>query len=164
MPAVLAFAEVGTTLHIRRADFDDLRVVELLTAHMTTARAQTARGSAHALDLQDLRAGDISVWTIWREEALLGVGALKRLSAQEGEIKSMHTAVAARREGIGRALLNHIITIARAEDLSRLSLETGSWPYFAAARALYAAHGFVECGPFGCYRADLNSVFMTLKL
>ena len=49
------------------------------------------------------------------------------------------------------------------EDV-RLSLETGSWPYFEAARAFYRRHGFVECPPFGDYNPDPNSVFMTLEL
>ena len=66
--------------------------------------------------------------------------------------------------GIGGAMLRHIIAAARATGMRRLSLETGSWPYFAPARALYAAHGFVECGPFEGYGPDPNSVFMTLDL
>jgi putative acetyltransferase len=95
---------------------------------------------------------------------VVGVGALKRLSAEHGEIKSMHTAEAARGRGVGSALLRQIIAAARARGMSRLSLETGSWAYFLPARALYARHGFVECPPFGEYQADPNSVFMTLEL
>jgi putative acetyltransferase len=151
-------------IHIRLADFDDPRVIELLTAHTASARAQTAQGSAHALDLRQLRAADIAVWTIWRAPELLGVGALKRISAVEAEIKSMHTVEAARRQGIGHAMLDHLLAVARSERLSQVSLETGSWSYFAPARALYAAYGFVQCGPFGPYHADPNSVFMTLRL
>jgi putative acetyltransferase len=153
-----------SNVDIRLADFEDPRVIELLTAHTASARAQTAQGSAHALDLRQLRAVDIAVWTIWRASDLLGVGALKRISAVEGEIKSMHTVEAARRQGIGHAMLGHLLAVARSERLSQVSLETGSWPYFAPARALYAAHGFVPCGPFGPYHADPNSVFMTLRL
>jgi putative acetyltransferase len=95
---------------------------------------------------------------------VLGVGALKRLSPDHGEVKSMHTAEAARGRGVASALLGRIVESARAAGLTRLSLETGSWPYFAPARALYARHGFTECGPFGDYREDPNSVFMTLPL
>jgi putative acetyltransferase len=76
----------------------------------------------------------------------------------------MHTAQAARRTGVGSAMLRHIIATARAGGMARLSLETGSWDYFAPARALYARHGFVECDPFGDYVLDPNSVFMTLDL
>ena len=76
----------------------------------------------------------------------------------------MHTAEAARGRGVGSAMLGHIMAAARARGMSWLSLETGSWPYFAPARTLYVRHGFVECGPFGEYREDPNSVFMTLVL
>jgi putative acetyltransferase len=95
---------------------------------------------------------------------LLGCGALKRLSAEHGEVKSMHTVESERRNGIGSAMLRHIIATARAETMSRLSLETGSWGYFRPARALYRKHGFVECAPFGDYVPDPNSIFMTLDL
>ena len=95
---------------------------------------------------------------------LVGVGALKRLSADHGEVKSMHTAEPARGRGVGSALLAHIAEAARARGMTRLSLETGSWAYFRPAVALYRAHGLVACGPFGDYRVDPNSVFMTLDL
>jgi putative acetyltransferase len=128
----------------------DERVVELLRVHLASARAQTAPGSAHALDLDGLQAPKISLWTIRDDDgALLGVGALKRLSADHGEVKSMHTAEAAGGRGVGRAMLRHIVAAARASGFSRLSLETGSWDYFRPARALYRSHGFVECPPFG---------------
>ena len=173
---------------------DDPRVVALLDTHLAQARAETAPGSAHALDLSGLRSPDVAFWSAWEDDmpgndmpaggapggsatsgnpsagamlggaTLVGVGALRRLSADHGEVKSMHTAVAARGRGVGAALLRHIVAAARARGVTRLSLETGSWPYFAPARALYARHGFVECPPFGDYRPDPNSVFMTLTL
>jgi putative acetyltransferase len=101
---------------------------------------------------------------MWDGEALLGVGALKRLSPEHGEVKSMHTARSARRRGVARAMLRHTIAAARASGLERLSLETGSWDYFGPARALYRSHGFVECPPFADYALDPNSVFMSLDL
>jgi putative acetyltransferase len=153
-----------TALRIVDGGLDDPRVVALLRLHLTRARAETAPGSAHALDLSGLRAPEVSFWSAWEEGELVGVGALKRLSAEHGEIKSMHTAEAARGRGVGSALLRHIMAEARARGMRRLSLETGSWPYFLPARALYARHGFVECGPFGDYREDPNSVFMTVAL
>lgn len=142
----------------------DPRVVALLQTHLQSARAETAPGSAHALDLTGLQAPDISFWAVWDGESLLGVGALKRLSPDHGEVKSMHTAQASRRAGVGSAMLRHIIAAARAGGLARLSLETGSWDYFRPARTLYARHGFLECAPFADYRPDPNSVFMTLDL
>ena len=151
-------------MQIRSGGLSDPRVIALLEHHLTTARAQTAPGSAHALDLSGLAAPEISFWTIWDGETLLGTGAMKRLSDDHGEVKSMHTAEVARRRGVGSAMLAHIVEEARRQGLRRLSLETGSWDYFRPAIALYAAHGFVECGPFGDYRLDPNSVFMTLDL
>jgi putative acetyltransferase len=151
-------------MRITQGDFSDPRVFELLQIHLTSARAQTAPGSAHALDLTGLQSPDISFWTIWEDQALLGIGALKRLSADHGEIKSMHTAQGMRGKGVGTAMLRHIIATGRARGMSRLSLETGSWEYFNPARELYRSHGFVECPPFADYVLDPNSVFMSLDL
>ena len=143
---------------------DDSRVQKLLAHHFTSARAETALGSAHALDLSGLKSPDIHFWSAWDGEAVIGIGALKRLSESHGEIKSMHTEQAYIQKGVGAAMLRHIIAEARKMGLLRLSLETGSWPYFVPARELYSRHGFVECPPFGSYLADPNSVFMTLEL
>lgn len=154
----------NNSMQIIPGDLDDRRVIDLLNTHVTTARAETARGSAHALDLAGLQAPDIRFWAIWDRDELLGVGALRQLSADHGEVKSMHTAQSTRRRGAGSAMLRHIIEAARAEGLSRLSLETGSWDYFIPARAFYRRHGFVECPPFGDYAADPHSVFMSLDL
>lgn len=143
---------------------DHPRVVELLHNHLTRSRAETAPGSAHALDLSGLKSPDVTFWSAWVDEAVVGVGALKTLSKDHGEVKSMHTVAAARGQGVGSAMLRHIIEAARSRGMSRLSLETGSWPYFAPARALYTRHGFIECPPFGDYTEDPNSVFMTRSL
>lgn len=151
-------------IRIARGDLHDARIAELVRLHLTSARAQTAPGSAHALDLAALQSPDITFWTVWEDETLLGIGALKRLSADHGEVKSMHTVEPMRRKGAGSATLRHIIVAARARGMSRLSLETGSWDYFRLARAFYARHGFVECPPFADYVLDPNSVFMSLDL
>lgn len=151
-------------MHIIEGGLDDPRVVELLHTHQSRAWTETARGSGHALDPSALRAPGVTFWSAWEGSLVVGVGALRRLSADHGEIKSMHIAEAARGRGVGSAMLQHIMAAARGRGMTRLSLETGSWPYFAPARALYARHGFVECQAFGEYRADPNSVFMTLGL
>jgi putative acetyltransferase len=155
---------MGTPLTMCEGGLDDPRVRDLLEHHVRTARAATAVGSAHALDLDGLKATDVQFWSAWQGDTLVGVGALKRLSPSHGEIKSMHTVQTVRRRGVGTAMLRHIIDRARARGMTRLSLETGSWAYFEPARALYRRHGFVECPPFGDYVQDPNSVFMTLEL
>ena len=152
------------TIRIIRGDFGDPRVAALLRVHVTQARAQTAPGSAHALDLDGLRSPEISFWTMWEDETLMGIGALKRLAADHGEVKSMHTAQPVRRKGAGSVMLRHIIAVARASGMARLSLETGSWDYFRPAQAFYRRHGFIKCPPFADYVLDPNSVFMTLDL
>ncbi len=147
------------------ADLDDPRVIALVRRHVARAHAESgAANSAHALDLAGLKASEVRVWTLWDFDTPVGIGALKLLSQDHGEVKSMYTAETARRRGAARAMLRHIIAEACVSGLSRLSLETGSWPYFGPARALYAGHGFEPCPPFGDYVLDPNSVFMTLNL
>jgi putative acetyltransferase len=157
---------VGETamLEIVAGGLDDPRVIRLLGIHFTSARAQTAPGSAHALDLAGLKSPEICFWSAWDGDDLVAIGAMKRLSDSHGEVKSMHTAVAARRRGVGSAMLEHIIAAARNRGIRKLSLETGSWAYFQPAVALYRRHGFVECPPFADYELDPNSIFMTRDL
>jgi putative acetyltransferase len=149
---------------ILEGGLDDQRVQALLAHHVQTARAQTGRDSAHALDSNGLKSPDIRFWTAWDGDRAIGIGALKRLSETHGEVKSMHTALSSRRKGVASMILRHIIAVARQMGLSRLSLETGSWPYFDAAREFYRRHGFAECPPFEDYFYDPNSVFMTIEI
>ena len=151
-------------IRIIEGGLEDGRVIALLSIHMTRARAATAVGSAHALDLSGLRGPGIQFWTAWEGENVVGTIALKRLTGLHGEVKSMHTAEAFRRRGVGTVLLRHVMVAARGEGMERVSLETGASGYFVAARAFYARHGFVECGPFGEYVVDANSVFMTVGI
>jgi putative acetyltransferase len=65
-------------IRIAQGDFNDTRVVDLLRTHRTRARAETAPGSAHALDLTGLQSSIMSFWTMWDDESLLGFGAVKR--------------------------------------------------------------------------------------
>ena len=127
-------------------------------------RAITPEGSVHALDLDALRGPALHFVTLNEGGAVLGIGALKWLDKAHGEIKSMHTAAAHRGRGVARTILAHLMAEARAASMTRLSLETGSTGHFAAPRALYAAHGFAPCGPFGDYRPDPHSHFMTRAL
>lgn len=150
-----------------RIEVDDLSrpaIYRLLEEHLDDMRAITAAGSVHALDLDKLRRPDISFWSAWDGDLLLGCGALKALDDRHGEIKSMRTPSAHRRRGAGRPLLAHIVAVARARGCERLSLETGASAPFHPAHALYRSAGFVACGPFVGYAPDPNSVFLTLRL
>jgi putative acetyltransferase len=151
-------------MQIIPGDLADPQVVDLLRHHLAGSEAHSGPGGSHALDLKELQSPDITFWTAWDGETLVATGALKQLSADHGEVKSMHTAEAARRKGAGSAILEHIISVARSRGISRLSLETGSWDYFRPAIALYRRHGFIERPPFAGYVPDPNSIFLTLDL
>jgi putative acetyltransferase len=118
----------------------------------------------HALAIEGLRSPDVTFWSVWEGEDLVGCGALKELSAEAGEIKSMRTVEAHRGRGVASAMLRHIVDEAHRRGYRHLHLETGSFEEFAPARALYERFGFTYRGPFGSYRDDPNSVFMTRPL
>jgi putative acetyltransferase len=149
---------------IREDDLSGPEIAALLKVHLDHMHATSPPESTHALDLDGLRVPEITFWTLWDGATLLGCGALKELDAGHGEIKSMHTAAAARGRGVARRLLQHIIETARQRGYRRLSLETGSTAEFAAAQGLYRGFGFQDCGPFAGYVLDPFSVFMTLEL
>lgn len=151
-------------MHIRVDDLTHPAVQALLREHLAGMHAQSPPESVHALGLERLRAPDITFWAVWEGEDLLGCGALRQLDDRHGELKSMRTAQAHLRRGVGSALLTHILDEARRRGLTRLSLETGSTPGFDPARRLYSRFGFTECGPFADYAEDPFSVFMTRPL
>jgi putative acetyltransferase len=138
-------------------DLTDPRVVALLREHLEGMRASSPPGSVYALDLPALQAPDIAFFTACQGEELLGCGALKHLDDSAGELKSMRTAAAHLRKGVGARILGHLLALARARGYRRVSLETGSGPAFEPALALYRRHGFVRGEPFGDYvESELN--------
>ena len=136
----------------------------LLETHFANMLANSPKDSCHFLDFDGLKGPGVTFWSIWDGDSLAGMGALKQHDASLGEIKSMRTHGDHLRKGVAAAMLTHIITIAQAKGLDRLSLETGSGPAFEPAIALYRAHGFVDCDPFADYMPDPFSRFMTLRL
>lgn len=136
----------------------------LLARHLEFTTATSPPEDMHALDADGLLDPAVTFFSFRRDGELLGVGALKRLDGRHAELKSMHTVAAARGAGIGRAIVEHLVGVARERGYRRVSLETGSMAEFAPARALYASTGFVPCEPFGDYRRSRNSTFMTLAL
>jgi putative acetyltransferase len=151
-------------MQIRPDDLSAPQVHALLAEHLRSMHALSPPQSVHALDITALRSPDITFWTVWSGEELLGCGALKQLDAFHGEIKSMRTAAAHRRKGVAKMMLEHIMGEALNRSYDRLSLETGSMEAFEPAQRLYASFGFTYCRPFGGYRDDPNSVFMTKTL
>ncbi len=151
-------------MQIRLDDLSGPEIRELLDEHLRDMALLSPPDSVHALDLEALRRPDITFWTAWSNGDLLGCGALQELDPRHGEIKSMRTAVAHRRRGVARALLRHIVLEAQKRGYRRLSLETGAADGFQPAQQLYLSFGFDYCGPFGGYKPDPNSVFMTRAL
>ena len=152
------------TLAITQADFGDPALHDFLTAHLADMAPTAPAESRHALDLGGLQQPHVQLWVAHLDDELVGTAALSTFERDHAEVKSMRTDPAVRGRGVASALLVHTLNYARAQGVSRVSLETGSMDFFAPARALYARHGFVECAPFGAYRTDPNSVFMTRNL
>ncbi len=136
----------------------------LLREHLDDMAEHSPPESCHALDVNGLCSADVTFWTVWEGDELLGCGALLELDRRHGEIKSMRTARTHLRKGVAARLLWHIVTEAERRSYIRLSLETGSMRAFAPARALYRRFGFTDCEPFAAYVPDRNSVFMTRAL
>lgn len=151
-------------MRIERDDLTGPEIRALLAEHLENMHAISPPESVHALPVEALRAPDVSFWSVWDEGELVGCGALKHLSDTHAEVKSMRTAMAHRRRGVGRLVLTHLLDEARRRGYRRVSLETGSMDAFEPARQLYASFGFSFCGPFDEYIEDPNSVFMTLEL
>ena len=151
-------------MEIKIDDLSGSKIAEFLEGHIRDMKSVSPPESKHALDLDGLRKPEITFWTVWKDNRLIGCGAIKELDADHAEIKSMRTDAEYRGSGVASKLLEHILKEARLRGYRRISLETGSMPFFKPARNLYAKYGFVNCAPFSTYKEDPNSVFMTKKL
>jgi putative acetyltransferase len=153
---------MSLTFHAGNLDSSDVQA--LLAYHFEQMRSTSPPEACHVLPIDGLRDPAVTFWYARDGGELVGVGALKELASDHGEIKSMRTAPAALGGGVGRALLNHIMAEARSRGYQRLSLETGSTEPFAAALRLYASEGFEPCGPFGDYEDTPFTRFFTREL
>ena len=152
------------TLRIVVDDLTGDATLRLIAAHLAGMHDLTPAESVHALDAGALADPAVTVWSAWQGEQLVGIGALKQLDAQRGELKSMRVDDRFRGTGAGRALLRHIVDAARQRGIRSLWLETGADEGFLPARRLYESEGFTLCGPFADYEPDPLSVFMTRVL
>lgn len=152
------------TMRIVIEDLTHPDVLALIDLHLRSAFANSPPGSVFALDPSGLRAPGVTLWSAWDGEELLGMGALKHLSDDHGELKSMRTVPAHLRKGVGAAMLEHLVTEARRRGYRRLSLETGNSIAFAPARALYERMSFAPCAPFDGYTDESFSQYYTLAL
>lgn len=151
-------------MEIKIDDLQGLAIAKFLEEHIREMKLVSPPESKHALDLAGLRKPEITFWTVWDCDRLVGCGAIKELDAYHAEIKSMRTAVSYRGKGIASMLLQHILQEAKLRGYRLISLETGSMPFFIPARNLYKKYGFKPCAPFATYKEDPNSIFMNRKL
>ncbi len=142
-------------------DLSGTEIADFLDEHVRQLRAITPLESKYALDLDALRAPDITFWSVWDDDVVVACGALKTLDPGHAEVKSMRTSPARRRSGVATLLLEHLIAEAKRRGFTRLSLETGTDPFFLPARTLYETFGFAYCEPFADYRPSPHNTFMT---
>jgi len=145
-------------------NFDNSKVHSLLVAHFIELRSVSPEGSAHVLDIDGLKDPSIKFWSLWKDDELMGVGALKFLDKLHGEFKSIRVNDKHRNKNYGLKIINHLIDEAKKLNIERLSLETGSGEFFLHARKLFTKCGFSSCEPFSHYKKDINSVYMSMLI
>ena len=145
-------------------NFDNPEVHQLLIKHFIELRSVSPEGSAHVLDINGLKDPSIKFWSLWEESDLMGSGALKFLSEEHGEFKSIRVNDQFRGKGNGLKVIDHLINEAKKLNIKRLSLETGAGDFFLAARKLFNKSGFKTCKPFSHYKNSINSVYMTMLI
>ena len=145
-------------------NFDHPEVHELLTKHFIELRSASPQGSAHVLDIPGLKVSSIKFWSLWKDDMLMGCGALKFLDKEHGEFKSIRIHNDFRNQGNGINVINHLINEAKKLNINRLSIETGAGDFFIPARKLFKQCGFEPCKPFAHYKEDINSVYFTMIL
>lgn len=151
----------GVSLRIRVDPLTGAEIAGLLREHLDDMARHSPPESVHALDLDSLRSPQITFWSAWTDDVLVGCVAIKELDPWHGELKSMRTATSYLRKGVASALMRHVLEEAHRRGYRKLSLETGAMAAFAPAHAFYASFGFERCGPFAEYVDDPYSVFMT---
>ena len=145
-------------------DLSGQQIADFLEEHIEDMKSTSPPQSKHALDIKGLQQPEITFWTMWEDNELVGCGAIKELSPDHGEIKSMRTSAKLRGNGLASKMLIHIINQAEKRGYQRLSLETGSMEFFVPAVNLYKKFGFEICEPFANYKEDPNSIFMSKVL
>ncbi len=146
------------------ADFDDPGLQAMLQLHLDAMRRWSPPDSVHALDDAALKAPDVELFTLFENQTLLAMGALRSTADGTAEIKSMRTHPDHLGRGAGRAVLEHLISEAARRGFRRISLETGSGEAFEPALNLYRRRGFRNGAAFGGYKATAFNQFLHLDL
>ena len=140
-------------------NFDHPEVNDLLTKHFIELRAASPEGSAHVLDIPGLKVPSIKFWSLWKNSKLFGCGALKFLSKEHGEFKSIRVHENFKNQGNGIKIIQHLISEAKKLQIKRISIETGAGRFFEPARKLFKKCNFETCDPFAHYKKDINSLY-----
>ena len=145
-------------------NFDHPEVNDLLNKHFIELRSVSPEGSVHVLDIPGLKISSIKFWSLWKNEQLIGCGALKFLGENHGEFKSIRISDKFRKNGLGIKIITHLINEAKKLNVKRISVETGSGDFFVPARKLFKKCGFEPCKPFAHYKEDPNSCYFSLDI
>ena len=145
-------------------NFDNPEVNELLTKHFIELRSVSPEGSTHVLDIPGLKEKGIKFWSLWNNNELIGCGALKFLTNEHGEFKSIRVSDKFRGKGYGSKIIEHLIFKAKSLEVKKISVETGAGNFFSPARKLFNKFGFKKCDPFAHYQDDPNSCYFSLDI
>ena len=145
-------------------NFDNPEVNDLLTKHFIELRSVSPEGSTHVLDIPGLKDQSIKFWSLWNNDELIGCGALKFLTNEHGEFKSIRIASKFRGKGYGAKIIEHLILEAKNLNVKKISVETGAGIFFSPARKLFSKFGFKKCEPFAHYKDDPNSCYFSLEI
>mgnify|MGYP001226332241 FL=1 len=145
-------------------NFDNKEVNELLKKHFIELRSVSPEGSTHVLDIDGLKDPSIKFWSLWKNNELMGCGALKFLDNNHGEFKSIRISDKFRQKGFGIKVIEHLINQAKELKITKISIETGAGIFFEPARKLFLRCGFKKCEPFAHYKHDPNSCYYNLEL
>tara|TARA_Y100000996_G_C22351589_1_gene573011 strand:+ start:194 stop:655 length:462 start_codon:yes stop_codon:yes gene_type:complete len=145
-------------------NFDNPEVYKLLIKHFIELRSVSPKDSTHVLDINGLKDSTIKFWSLWENNQLMGIGAIKFLDKNHGEFKSIRINDIFRNKRNGIKIINHLIKKAEMLKIKKLSLETGAGKFFLPARKLFVSCGFKVCKPFSHYKDDINSVYMSLQI
>ena len=124
-------------LNLVEGNFDNPKVNDLLKKHFIELRAASPEGSAHVLDIPGLKVPSIKFWSLWKNEKLIGCGALKFLDKDHGEFKSIRIHDNFRNKGNGIKLVNHLIIEAKKLEIKRISIETGAGKFFYLQKSYF---------------------------
>ena len=145
---------------IRLVNPQNPEIAAIIAFHLSGMVENSPKDSVYALNASGLSDPAVTLFGAFQNGKYLSIGALKTLSKTEGEIKSMRTIQSALGQGLGKAILRHIIQFARRSGITILFLETGTGQSFEAAHHIYKTYGFEPCAAFGDYaQSDFNRFF-----